>query len=532
VIQNANLIGGIPKNFDCHAVEAHIQILEIPDIAVALSFYSLSLNLHGETRMTRRSWVTLLTVITGLAGAGALAQQTPGIIEVENAAAGDVHYEISTTNAAKPYANVDPGAQVKLGIIGSKPGAAPIVQNLEGMSDWAETRNFPAVYGTNIGYPCRITLDTTSDDGWHPASVEVKYFYLNELQSTALFSNKGEGLGWIDNKGCGQDISQNFNLALRGSAQQSTTSHGGAAARVIDGNTDGIHANGSVSHTDNRAGSWWQVTLDKPALIGVIVLWNRTDCCMERLTNFRVSVMDQNDKQEWTSVWDKDLWQDAPGNIDTSSTGTYKDGFLVGLPEGTFGRRVKIEFLKDGRHDNYLSLAEVQVFGTYDSGQSAAKACPKRPVYFADTLEEACKPNSPLRNTVAATTSTGSVSVTPYEDDNARLVSLDVSGTIQNGDGQQAQISHRFYVKNMNGQYQELAVNPGFVQSGIRTEQSRVVAVTSKSQLLQERMTIPYGAFQNLQSQREPYELAVTTSVRIGGVELQSERAEFRIVVY
>ena len=116
--------------------------------------------------MTRRIWVALLTIIVGLAGAGGFAQQAARFIEVENAAAGDVHYEISATNAEKPYAFIGPGVEVKLGIVGSKPGATPIVQNLQGMTNWGETRKFPEVYGENVGYPCRITLDATSDDGW------------------------------------------------------------------------------------------------------------------------------------------------------------------------------------------------------------------------------------------------------------------------------------------------------------------------------------------------------------------------------
>lgn len=433
----AGIAWGVPhaNNQECARCPAlHGKLKLVAGAAIMLLLkYAHTSSLRGERRMTRRYRVAFLTAFIGVAAANASAQQSPGFLELERAAAGDVRYEVTVTTAQKPYANIEPSVAVDFSIIGSKPGAAAIRQKFQGPMAFGETKSFPAIYGENVGIACRITLETGSKDGWNPASVEVKYYYLNELKNTATFSNKGSGLGWIDQEGCGQDLAPNFNLALGGTAEQSTTFQDGVAARAIDGNTDGLWGNKSVTHTNNVAGSSWQVTLRQRGLIGLIKLWNRTDaCCMDRLTNFRLSVLDLNEKGEWTTQWTADLWKNAPFGPDTSSQGALRDGYDVYLPEGVVGSRVKIELLKDGSvgADNFLSLAEVQIFGKPVSGP-AAGACPKPPVYFADVLEEACNPNSPQRSATTTLTPTAIVSIVPIEDDRARLVNIDVSGNVQ-----------------------------------------------------------------------------------------------------
>src|SRR5690606_5069530 len=84
------------------------------------------------------------------------------------------------------------------------------------------------------------------------------------------------------------------NLAVHGTASQSTTGFGGTPERGIDGNTDGIFNNGSVTHTNTGDPTpWWEVALPGNTTIHDIVVWNRTDpCCPQRLTNFRVLIFD------------------------------------------------------------------------------------------------------------------------------------------------------------------------------------------------------------------------------------------------
>ena len=75
-------------------------------------------------------------------------------------------------------------------------------------------------------------------------------------------------------------------------ASQSVTAYGGLASRAIDGNRNGSWYVGSVTHTDGSSNNWWQVDLGADRSVERIVLYNRTDCCWERLSNFRVSVLD------------------------------------------------------------------------------------------------------------------------------------------------------------------------------------------------------------------------------------------------
>lgn len=141
-------------------------------------------------------------------------------------------------------------------------------------------------------------------------------------------------------------------LALSGTATESSTAYtnyggdSGYASAAIDGNTDGSYYDGSVTHTNNEM-AWWKVDLGKLYDINQIVIWNRTDCCSDRLSNFYVSILNNNG----TPVWTQNYYT-AGGNPNPSLT--------IDLPAGgIIGETVKIGL----NSPNYLSLAEVQVYG-------------------------------------------------------------------------------------------------------------------------------------------------------------------------
>ncbi|RVU83719.1 hypothetical protein EOL70_15450 [Leucothrix sargassi] len=130
------------------------------------------------------------------------------------------------------------------------------------------------------------------------------------------------------------------NLAIYGEASQSTTSHGGSASRAIDGDTSGAWKNGSVTHTANSSNSWWEVELAQNSNIDQIVIYNRTDCCTDRLEDFSVSVLDDNDNVVWTQIYTAPPSPSLTINLDS------------------VGKKVKINL------NGTLSLAEVEVYGT------------------------------------------------------------------------------------------------------------------------------------------------------------------------
>jgi hypothetical protein len=141
-----------------------------------------------------------------------------------------------------------------------------------------------------------------------------------------------------------------INLALTGTATQSSTYSwyiNLEAKNAIDGNTDGNIYNGSVTHTYEEYQPWWQVDLLNMSEIDQIVIWNRTDSCSYRLSNFNVSVISPNNTIVWTDNY--------------FTTGGYPDPYsIIDLPDNIFGQIVKVRL----NGAEYLSLAEVQVFGT------------------------------------------------------------------------------------------------------------------------------------------------------------------------
>ncbi|XP_067943025.1 uncharacterized protein [Watersipora subatra] len=71
------------------------------------------------------------------------------------------------------------------------------------------------------------------------------------------------------------------NLALNKRAKQSTTIQSLTANKAVDGSFD----RADFSHTEETGIRWWTVDLGKRYSIGQIKLFNRWDCCQERLAN-------------------------------------------------------------------------------------------------------------------------------------------------------------------------------------------------------------------------------------------------------
>ncbi|PSL46360.1 putative secreted protein (Por secretion system target) [Chitinophaga niastensis] len=89
-----------------------------------------------------------------------------------------------------------------------------------------------------------------------------------------------------------QVFSGGVNVALNKVTSQSSTVNSGASSRAVDGNTDGNFFNNSVTHTDLQVENWWQADLGQSYVIDSIRIWNRTDCCGDRLRGFYLFVSD------------------------------------------------------------------------------------------------------------------------------------------------------------------------------------------------------------------------------------------------
>jgi hypothetical protein len=90
------------------------------------------------------------------------------------------------------------------------------------------------------------------------------------------------------------------NVAPKGKASQSSTSHEGAPERAVDGNKDGAFPKGSVTHTNEEREPWWELDLGSDLEIRKVVVWNRTDENLgQRLMDFSLVILDAKRMPVW-----------------------------------------------------------------------------------------------------------------------------------------------------------------------------------------------------------------------------------------
>lgn len=158
---------------------------------------------------------------------------------------------------------------------------------------------------------------------------------------------------------------QSQNLALGKIATQSTdigppfNASDGLAFKAVDGNTDGNWNGGSVTSTACTIDStnecrgttdpWWQVDLGTDFVIDRIQIWNRTDCCKERLNNFRIWVKSS------TGGWENFI---SGSGLHTFNPGEQYPLTFQGSKQARF---VRVQLVNPSV---ILSLAEVMVFGS------------------------------------------------------------------------------------------------------------------------------------------------------------------------
>jgi hypothetical protein len=128
-----------------------------------------------------------------------------------------------------------------------------------------------------------------STTGSAPCSVEGRYVRIQLLNSDFLHMAEVQVFD-----------TASVNVAQGRSATQSQTAHPAVAARAVDGNTDGNFNNNSVNHTQGAA-PWWEVDLGSLQQIARIHVFNRTDCCLERINGATVKILDAGRATVWSS---------------------------------------------------------------------------------------------------------------------------------------------------------------------------------------------------------------------------------------
>jgi hypothetical protein len=122
----------------------------------------------------------------------------------------------------------------------------------------------------------------------------------------------------------------------------------------VDGNTDGLFQDNSVTATNADPNAWWQVDLGASAAVSSVTIWNRTDCCGSRLSDYWIFISDT----PFLSTDTPATLQNRAGTFASHQTTAPNPSATLAI--SAQGRYVRVQ-LSD---TDYLSLAEVQVFGT------------------------------------------------------------------------------------------------------------------------------------------------------------------------
>lgn len=177
---------------------------------------------------------------------------------------------------------------------------------------------------------------------------------------STFVSGPATGISWtgvVVGAGAAAVGTPRVNLALGKATNQSGTDFGGLSSRAVDGNRNGDYNAGSVTHTTSGANSWWEVDLGSVQNISSVRIWNRTDCCDQRLSNY------------WVYV------SDVPFTSTSPSATRAQAGVTWYRVNGISPRQLEIAFNRTGRYVRiqapgleadfglYLSLAEVEVYG-------------------------------------------------------------------------------------------------------------------------------------------------------------------------
>jgi hypothetical protein len=123
-----------------------------------------------------------------------------------------------------------------------------------------------------------------------------------------------------------QVFSGGENVALKGTASQSSVDYEGPANLANDGNTDGeFYKSKSVCHTRQEDNPWWEVDLGADKALDKIVVWNRTDATTQsRLQGYKVLALDAAKNVVWQTSppeFPKPSSEFAPSGVVTVSFG-------------------------------------------------------------------------------------------------------------------------------------------------------------------------------------------------------------------
>jgi len=142
---------------------------------------------------------------------------------------------------------------------------------------------------TNLSDGDTVTFEDLQPDQEY--DITISRIYLN-IKRILVYKAQEETLNLAEVQAFTYD---GENVALGGTATQSSDGWGAYAPRAIDGNTSGVWGHGSVTHTDpdDTGDKWWNLEIT-PAPVTTVVIYNRTNCCWDRLAGSILRVYDED----------------------------------------------------------------------------------------------------------------------------------------------------------------------------------------------------------------------------------------------
>nr|CAH0105825.1 unnamed protein product [Daphnia galeata] len=140
------------------------------------------------------------------------------------------------------------------------------------------------------------------------------------------------------------------NVALRKSANQSSTARGGSALNAIDGDRSTFHdvggTGGRCAETSKEASPWWMADLMRPTAVNAVRVTTRT-CCDYKLHDLEIRVGNNTNAQR------NPLCAWFPGSVGDAETKLFQCAKVL-IGQFVFVQMVGVE--------SSLSLCEVEVF--------------------------------------------------------------------------------------------------------------------------------------------------------------------------
>jgi hypothetical protein len=127
----------------------------------------------------------------------------------------------------------------------------------------------------------------------------VLHLLVRGMTDQRIWMTAGEGPSLLLSAGRQTDQISTYASAGPGLAIDGRTDS--AADSWLDGHISGNYFAGFTTHTEFASNPWWEVDLGASRIFSAVNVWNRTDCCANRLRDW--SVLTSNDHTNWTTIF-------------------------------------------------------------------------------------------------------------------------------------------------------------------------------------------------------------------------------------